>query len=304
MIRPLCDSIVELLWITRQNAKRKSEVALGGIFQLQFDRENPCQLVRGLHFSEAQAVESSMNSGDAMTTTKQITRAMVAVAAVYFAHAAKASDQSTAQAAAQPGSQIAAAAAPATDAVNREIVVSLEDRKLALVQDGQVVKVYSVAVGKPSTPSPEGTFAIEHRVANPTYHHDGKTIPPGPGNPVGTRWMGLSIKGYGIHGTNEPKSIGKAASHGCIRMAKADLEELYPLVQVGDKVELVGHRDEETARLFGDGSAPAAAVNAELAAKTASPSATATTRNAAGVQVPAAHNGAELATAAILTGAL
>ena len=74
----------------------------------------------------------------------------------------------------------------------------------------------------------------------PDLFHDGKTVLPGPGNPVGTRWMGLSMQGYGIHGTNEPKSIGKAASHGCIRMAKADLEELYALVQVGDTVELVG----------------------------------------------------------------
>jgi hypothetical protein len=94
--------------------------------------------------------------------------------------------------------------------------------------------------------------------ANPTYHHNGKTVLPGPGNPVGTRWMGLSIRGYGIHGTNEPKSIGKAASHGCIRMAKADLEEFYELVAVGDTVELVGERNEETAQLFGDGQNPAA----------------------------------------------
>jgi hypothetical protein len=134
----------------------------------------------------------------------------------------------------------------------RRIVVSLEDRKLALVEDGQVKKVYTVAVGKPSTPSPVGTFKIERRVANPTYHHDGKTVLPGPRNPVGTRWMGLSIRGYGIHGTNEPNSIGKAASHGCIRMAKADLEEFYELVTVGDTVELVGERNEETAQLFGE----------------------------------------------------
>ena len=139
----------------------------------------------------------------------------------------------------------------------RVIVVSLEDRKLALVENGQVKKVYPVAVGKPSTPSPVGTFTIEHRAANPTYSHDGKVIPPGPGNPVGTRWMGLSIKGYGIHGTNEPRSIGKAASHGCIRMARADVEELFQLVAVGDTVELVGQRDEETARLFGDAQNPA-----------------------------------------------
>ena len=135
--------------------------------------------------------------------------------------------------------------------VQREIVVSLEDRKLALIENGETRKVYTVAVGKPSTPSPEGIFTIQRRVANPTYHHDGSTVPPGPRNPVGTRWMGLSTPGYGIHGTNEPKSIGKAASHGCIRMAQADLEEFYQLVAVGDTVRLVGHRDQETARLFG-----------------------------------------------------
>jgi len=138
----------------------------------------------------------------------------------------------------------------------RLIVVSLEDRKLALLEDGKVKKVYPVAVGKPSTPSPTGTFTIERRVVNPTYSHDGKVVPPGPGNPVGTRWMGLSVHGYGIHGTNEPRSIGKAASHGCIRLAKPDLEELYAQMHVGDTVVLVGRRNEQTARLFNTGAAP------------------------------------------------
>jgi len=136
--------------------------------------------------------------------------------------------------------------------VKRRIVVSLEDRKLALVENGQVKKVYTVAVGKPSTPSPVGTFTIQRRVKNPVYQHDGKVVEPGPGNPVGTRWMGLSVKGYGIHGTNEPKSIGKAASHGCIRMARKDLEEMYAMVSVGDTVELIGQRNEETAQLFSE----------------------------------------------------
>jgi lipoprotein-anchoring transpeptidase ErfK/SrfK len=133
----------------------------------------------------------------------------------------------------------------------RVIVVSLEDRKLALVEDGELKKVYGVAVGKPSTPSPVGTFTIERRVANPTYSHDGRIVPPGPQNPVGSRWMGLSIHGYGIHGTNVPSSIGKAASHGCIRMGKADVEDLFAQVQVGDTVELIGARNEQTAQLFG-----------------------------------------------------
>jgi lipoprotein-anchoring transpeptidase ErfK/SrfK len=153
------------------------------------------------------------------------------------------------------------AASPTTSTqtaqARRTIVVSLEDRKLALVEDGQVKKVYTVAIGKPSTPSPVGTFTILRRVKNPVYQHDGKVIEPGPANPVGTRWMGLSVKGYGIHGTNEPKSIGKAASHGCIRMARKDLEEMYELVSVGDTVELIGQRNEETAQLFGEQKAPA-----------------------------------------------
>ena len=160
----------------------------------------------------------------------------------------------------QTGTAKASAAVEQTQpaAAKRVIVVSLEDRKLALVEDGQVKKVYTVAVGKPSTPSPVGTFTIARRVMNPTYSHDGRIVPPGPGNPVGTRWMGLSIPGYGIHGTNVPSSIGKAASHGCIRMAKKDLEELYPMVEVGDTVELIGQRNQETAQLFGTGPMPAA----------------------------------------------
>jgi lipoprotein-anchoring transpeptidase ErfK/SrfK len=152
-----------------------------------------------------------------------------------------------------------AATAQAAPVSKRVILVSLEDRKLALVEDGQVKKVYTVAVGKPTTPSPTGTYTIARRVKNPTYSHDGKTVLPGPGNPVGTRWMGLSVKGYGIHGTNEPRSIGKASSHGCIRMARKDLEEMYEMVSVGDTVELVGERNEETAQLFGGEQKPVVA---------------------------------------------
>jgi hypothetical protein len=180
--------------------------------------------------------------------------------------------QTLAQSESNPGSQQQVSVAGASVAgVKRVIVVSLEDHKLALVEDGQVKKVYPVAVGKPSTPSPVGTFTIERRAMNPTYSHNGRTVPPGPGNPAGTRWMGLSIHGYGIHGTNEPKSIGKAASHGCIRMARADLEEFYELVAVGDTVELVGQRNEETAQLFGDGPVPVQARQPMLTAEAVKP---------------------------------
>jgi lipoprotein-anchoring transpeptidase ErfK/SrfK len=125
----------------------------------------------------------------------------------------------------------------------RLIVVSIPQRKLVLMEDGAVKKVYPVAVGKASTPSPSGRFTINARVSNPTYSHRGKVVGPGPKNPVGSRWMGLSVKGYGIHGTNEPGSIGKAASHGCIRMGKADLEELFAQVEVGDAVEIRAEGD-------------------------------------------------------------
>src|ERR1700733_9217553 len=133
----------------------------------------------------------------------------------------------------------------------RTLVVSIADRKLAVIEDGTMKKVYPVAVGKRSAPSPTGTFLIVDRVTDPSYYHASKVVPPGPHNPLGTRWMGLSEKGYGIHGTNAPKSIGHAASHGCIRMARPDLEELFSQVRVGDAVVILGERDDLTAQIFG-----------------------------------------------------
>jgi lipoprotein-anchoring transpeptidase ErfK/SrfK len=141
--------------------------------------------------------------------------------------------------------------------LHRQIVVSIPDRKLALVEDGRVLKLYPVAVGASVSPSPEGEFKVVNRVANPTYYHPGTVIEPGPQNPLGTRWIGLNQKGYGIHGTNLPKSIGKAASHGCIRMARRDLEELFEIVRPGDTVSIVSELDDETAAIFGAASAVA-----------------------------------------------
>ena len=121
----------------------------------------------------------------------------------------------------------------------RRLIVSIADRKIVLIEDGQVVKTYPIAVGKKSTPSPSGSFHIASRVVKPTWYQPGKMVGPGPANPLGTRWMGLGFKGYGIHGTNMPNSIGKAASHGCIRMRNHDVEALFELVQVGDPVDLL-----------------------------------------------------------------
>lgn len=126
-------------------------------------------------------------------------------------------------------------------AEEKRIVVSIPDRKLLLLDGARVVKIYDIAVGAPSTPSPSGEFRIVNRVPNPTWYGHGKIVTPGAQNPLGSRWIGLSAKGYGIHGTNAPASVGKAASHGCIRMRKHDIEELFDLVDVGVPVEL--HHD-------------------------------------------------------------
>ena len=133
----------------------------------------------------------------------------------------------------------------------RGVLVSIPDRKLAMFENGRVIRVYRVAVGKTSTPSPVGEFKIVNRVSNPTYYHKGQVIGAGKGNPVGTRWMGLSAKGYGIHGTNQPNSIGRAASTGCIRMSKQDLEEFFAMVSAGDSVQIHAERDEQIAEVFG-----------------------------------------------------
>lgn len=130
------------------------------------------------------------------------------------------------------------------------IVISIPDHKLVLFSGDRVLKIYDVAVGKPSTPSPQGEFKIISHVKNPTWYGPRMIVPPGKNNPLGTRWMGLSVKGYGIHGTNVPSSVGKAASHGCFRMRQADVEELFDLVDVGVTVELLGQRPQYLAETF------------------------------------------------------
>jgi L,D-transpeptidase ErfK/SrfK len=134
------------------------------------------------------------------------------------------------------------------DKPSRRIVVSIPDRKLVLLEGDRILKIYDVAVGKASTPSPHGEFKIVARAVNPIW----KNVAPGPDNPVGTRWLGLSVKGYGIHGTNAPGSIGKAASHGCIRMRNRDVEELFELVRTGVSVELAEERPELFAQMLAE----------------------------------------------------
>jgi L,D-transpeptidase ErfK/SrfK len=146
--------------------------------------------------------------------------------------------------------------------VKRLVVVSIPERKLAVLENDEVIARFAVSVGAEVSPSPQGEFEIVNLVANPTYYHDGVVLPPGKGNPVGTRWIGLNEKGYGIHGTNAPFSIGHAASHGCIRLRNRDMEKLFTMLRVGDAVEIRGERDEEIAEIFGGESTVADALEA------------------------------------------
>jgi len=164
---------------------------------------------------------------------------------------------------------LALTAKPGSDLARRIVLVSIPDRKLAVLEDGNVIAQFPVAVGAAASPSPTGEFQIVNRVSNPTYYRPGTVIPTGKDNPVGTRWLGLSQKGYGIHGTNAPRSIGHAASHGCIRLRNRDMERLFTMLRVGDVVQIRGERDEQTAQVFRTGTLPddSTVASAQLAAE-------------------------------------
>ena len=146
---------------------------------------------------------------------------------------------------------VTAADAPRAPQAVRRLVVSIPDRKLALIENDAIVSVFAVAVGAPDSPTPIGTFIIVNRIPNPTYYKPGKIVGPGAANPLGTRWIGLNEKGYGIHGTDQPRSIGSARSHGCIRLRNRDVEQLFERVRPGDVVELYAERTPEITQLFG-----------------------------------------------------
>jgi lipoprotein-anchoring transpeptidase ErfK/SrfK len=115
---------------------------------------------------------------------------------------------------------------------------------LRLWENLKLAKTYTVAVGQEGLETPEGLYAIQEKEENPTWHVPesawagslaGQDIPPGPSNPIKARWMGI-FEGAGIHGTEETWSLGSAASHGCVRMSIADVEELYDRVEVGTPI--------------------------------------------------------------------
>ena len=118
------------------------------------------------------------------------------------------------------------------------IVVSRETFTLRLFRHLKLAKTYPIAVGRAGLETPAGLYHINDRQVNPSWHVPlsawagdlaGRIIPPGPSDPIKARWLGF-FNGAGIHGTSETWSLGHAASHGCIRMSIADVEQLYPLV--------------------------------------------------------------------------
>jgi len=133
------------------------------------------------------------------------------------------------------------------DHLGPEIIVDISQRKLYLYVGGVLEKTYGVAVGTASYPTPTGDFEIVLKRYLPTWSNPGSawavdmpaTIPPGPDNPLGTRALNLNISGIRIHGTSKDYSIGTAASHGCMRMHRWDIEDLYDRVEVGTKVHIV-----------------------------------------------------------------
>ncbi|MET0621183.1 MAG: L,D-transpeptidase, partial [Thermoanaerobaculia bacterium] len=126
------------------------------------------------------------------------------------------------------------------------IVIRRESKVLNLFRGMRLWKRLGVATGQSSYPTPIGRFSIVTMQRHPWWYppdsdwaENEKPIPPGPGNPLGTRWMGISAPGVGIHGTPDPASIGYSASHGCVRMRIPEAEWLFGRVLVGTPVFIV-----------------------------------------------------------------
>lgn len=119
------------------------------------------------------------------------------------------------------------------------IVVDKSMNILTLKSGETIVKTYRVATGINNC-TPVGSFKIINKIINPPWYTAGGVIPPdNPKNILGSRWLGLSAQGYGIHGTTEPQSIGNQVTSGCVRMKNAEVEELYALVPQGSEVVIV-----------------------------------------------------------------
>src|SRR6476646_968648 len=135
--------------------------------------------------------------------------------------------------------------APASPTVEQPIhlEISRSKRQVTLYQGDVAVKSYAIAVGRPGWETPLGTWHVQQKLRNPRWIHPmtGEAVPGGdPENPLGRYWIGFWTNGknwIGFHGTPNPESVGKAASHGCVRMYDRDVEELFQKVSLGTPVK-------------------------------------------------------------------
>lgn len=123
------------------------------------------------------------------------------------------------------------------------IVINIPEYRLTLYNDDQPIKTYDIAVGTAYEQTPLGSFKVFYKEKLPTWtpgpkFEDRTPVPPGPDNPLGTRWMEFHPT-YGIHGTNKGWDIQYPVSGGCIRMHDKDAQELYELVDIGTPVTIV-----------------------------------------------------------------
>lgn len=121
-----------------------------------------------------------------------------------------------------------------------KILIDKSQNLLTLLsEDNSIIKVYAVSTGENNS-TPLGTFEIVNKIKDPVWYREGAIVPAeSPDNILGSRWLGLSEKGYGIHGTIDPDSVGRQATQGCVRMHNSDVEELYTIVTTGTEVTIV-----------------------------------------------------------------
>lgn len=126
---------------------------------------------------------------------------------------------------------------------DKRIEINLASRLLTLYQGDVGIRMYPIAPGKPSSPTPVGRRTVVDMEINPTWidPDTGTTIPSGPDCPIGYRWIGIGGN-YGIHGTNVPSAIGTYASHGCVRLNEKDVEDLYAHIVKGIPVDILYER--------------------------------------------------------------
>lgn len=135
---------------------------------------------------------------------------------------------------------------PERTGVGFSIVIDRARFQLRLYKGERLMRRLRVGVGMPSHPTPAGRFRIVNMERNPTWNPPDSRwaegigpIPPGPANPLGTRWIGISAPAIGMHGTPAPETVGQRSSHGCIRLLIPRVEWLYNVVELGDPVLIV-----------------------------------------------------------------